>query len=129
MSAFICSDEHISAIVRWAGRANVSYYEKTTGAAKPVAGREREVFGLLLAENNKSYNHRYNVDGECEGAYNTEFNLALNPLEIIKLCHSLEYQSSQHPEWTDSEAKAVLDAVISAATYKLPGYAGAPWTL
>lgn len=117
MSAFICTDKHISAIVSWASRNNV---------AACASGKEQEAADCLLAENIRSVNYRYQETTlivPCE--YTPDASRA--PVEIIKLCHSLAYQSCEHREWETSEAKKIVDTIAAAATRALPGYAAAGW--
>ncbi len=49
------------------------------------------------------------------------------PLDIIKLCQSLRYQSCERAAWDQSFAKDFLNRVISAAIGALSGYNAAFW--
>ncbi len=73
------------------------------------AGR---VGAMLLAENRRSVDHRYD-EQEWEEPY---------------LFHAL-YQSCEHPDWPDSEAAAFCQALQSRSITCLPGYAAAPWEI
>ena len=63
----------------------------------------------------------------CHGSTRTKPKRLLTPLDIIKLCQSLKYQSCEHPTWDASFAKDFLNRVISAAIAALPGYDSAFW--
>lgn len=128
MSAFICSDKHISALVNWAARNKCDYWPEGAVRRSNVECHEKEVFKMLLAENYASVNYRYNEEDEPEGTYDPKA-LVTDPVHIIKMCHCLDYQSCEHPGWADSRAKALLDQIESAAIRALPGYDNAPWEL
>lgn len=128
MSAYVVNQNHISAIVRWACRNNVSvYYSNPTRSLK--AGQEQEMAEILLAENVKSVNYRYNETAEPEAIVYDAFATILKPVEVIKACQCLEYQSCEHDGWDDSVAKKILDTITDAAIRNLPGYDAAPWEI
>lgn len=129
MSAFIVNHNHINAIVRWACRNYVKSYHGNPSSGWAIAGREQETVELLYKENVKSYNHRYNED---EGPYKIVYNpfaTDLTPVQVIKACHCLGYQSCEHDGWEDSDAKAILDDIEAAAVRALPGYEDAEWEI
>lgn len=51
----------------------------------------------------------------------------LDPVEVIKACHSAEAACADSPGWAGSTARRLLAAINLAATYRLEGYADAPW--
>ncbi len=53
----------------------------------------------------------------------------LSPVAAIKACQGLAYQCSDHPQWKDSLAQRMLEAVKERAIRCLPGYDDAAWTL
>ena len=63
----------------------------------------------------EKYTHRHNP------------NRHPTPIQTIKACDCLDYQSCEHPEWPASEAKAFLDALRAMAWTRLPGYEDAEW--
>jgi hypothetical protein len=127
MSAFIVNDNHISALVRWACRDNLRYYRRNADGVG-VAGNEQRIAQLLLDENIKSVNHRYNETTEQAIVYDA-FATNLLPIEVIKACHCLAYQSCEHDGWEASEAKCILDSIEAAAIRRLPGYDAAKWEI
>lgn len=128
MSAFIVNPNHISALVRWASRARVSAYHGNPKRRLDIAGSEQETCDILLTENVVSYNYRYDETVEEQMVYDP-CAISLRPIDVIKACHCLEYQSCEHPEWETSTAKAIVTAIEGAASRALPGYDDAPWEI
>jgi len=128
MSAFIVNHNHISALVRWACRANVSVYCGTPSRHLDIPGNEQEICDLLLGENVTSFNYRYRQSVEDRMIYDA-FATSLRPIDVIKACHCLEYQSCEHDGWEASTAKAIVEAVEAAAIRALPGYEAAAWEI
>lgn len=129
MSAYIVSDnqviflaiEYIKAVRNNRGSFNDSDVE--------------EIANILLTENYKSVNFRYNESG-IEKVEKRFLNLANyqqlhdkynDPVTIIKLCQNLDYQSCEHDQWKDSQACKILQTIIDNCIRKLPGYDEAPW--
>jgi hypothetical protein len=54
---------------------------------------------------------------------------ALSPVEVLKAIDCYEYQSCEHPEWDESEAKAFCDSLRSLQIGMLPGYNDAKWSI
>ncbi len=128
MSAYVVSHTHISAIVRWACRHNVSvYYSNPARSLK--AGQEQEIAEILLAENVKSVNYRYKEETPVDTIVYDAFATDLHAIDVIKACQCLEYQSCEHPGWDDSLAKKILDIIQRDAVRHLPGYDKAPWSI
>ncbi len=142
MSAFVVDKSHINAILKGA----MSNAMKSSGNHYWFCGKERHdtenadrIGQMLLDENIRSVSYRYpdisklnDLPGrtDCEHLLPFQFNImgrTPRPIELIKLVHCLDYQSCEHPEWRDSEAKAFCDSVIECAIYQLPGYEEAPW--
>ena len=116
MSAFVCSDKHLSAIVRWASINNLA-----------VAGLEQEAVELLHAENVKSVNYHYQKDEPAEGGVYLIQDPVLSAVEVIKACDCLDYQSCEHSTWRESEACKLLERIKGNAISRLPGYDEAKW--
>jgi hypothetical protein len=128
MSCFIVNPNHVSALVRWACRNGVSVYHSNPSRRLDIAGNEKETCDILLTENVKSFNYRYDETVEEQMVYDA-FATSLRPIDVIKACHCLEYQSCEHPQWESSTAKAIVTAIEGAATRALPGYDDAPWEI
>lgn len=124
MSAFMCSDEYISALVNGA----IEY-----GIDLPRGYDPGEWFAALVAENKVSLTARYGKRGE-EGrasprAHRFTPKIALPALHVIKLAQSYEYQACEHDGWDKSEAKRWIDLLIAGLIFKIPGYGAAPWSI
>lgn len=50
-----------------------------------------------------------------------------NAVQALKAIDCYEYQSCEHPEWHESEAKRFCDSLRSVLIHSLPGYNEAPW--
>jgi hypothetical protein len=125
MSAFICSNEHLSVLAAYAAlNANDCLpYDKTECTA-------REIGRILHAENVRSVNYRYT---ELNQAQYKHVNAVLGKpkyfqaAQILKAANCLHYQSCEHSGWDDSLAKRILDNIIACAIHQVPGYADAEW--
>ena len=135
MSAFVVSTGHINAILNWANQQRdvIRFYIPGTDRRYYSSNQADDLTAigeLLLTENVRSVNHRYQEKcGQDAFGFRPNIHQHLKPIEVIKLCNCLRYQSCEHPEWEQSFANKVLDTIISYAIYKLPGYDKAPWTV
>lgn len=128
MSCFIVNPNHISALVRWACRANISVYYGNPPRRLAIAGNEQETCDLLLAENTRSFNYRYGETVDETMVYDA-FATSLRPIDVLKACDCLAYQSCEHDGWETSTAKVIVSAIKEAAIRELPGYDEAPWEI
>lgn len=131
MSAFMCSDRHISALVRYACRANLSFYVPAEHGRSVfrVPGNEQQVCDMLASENLRSVNYRYDDTQEfAQFEYDTGAPI-LSDIEALKLAQCLEYQSCEHPAWEKSGSRSFCLVVISHAIRHLPGYSSAAWAI
>ncbi len=144
MSAYIVSKAHIDAIVTFAVRGTrrvgtVKRLAEDTGHGEFVSTSvytPSQIGAALWAENHASVDYRYSESTpvptyafrpKCHGHAGTKSTRLLMPLDIIKLCQSLKYQSCEHPGWEASFASDFLKRVIAAAISALPGYDNAFW--
>ena len=144
MSAYIVSKAHIDAIVTFAvgGTRRVGTVKRMAedaGHGKYVSSSDytpSQIGAALWAENHASVDYRYSETTAvpayvfrptCHGSACSKPTRLLTPLDIIKLCQSLKYQSCEHPGWEASFAYDFLNRVISAAIGALPGYDTAFW--
>ncbi len=133
MSAFILSDAHLSALVRYASRNNLAASVQLHGTPGHsiwrIAGREDETIQMLKKENAASVAYRYEEAPDVSPVvYNTGARL-LSHIEAIKAAQCFEYQSCEHPQWHESAARSVCEAITSHAVRHLPGYDAAPWAI
>jgi hypothetical protein len=130
MSAFMCSDTHLTALAAYAVRNGLSSPIRCEGPDS-TTGLVEAVFRVLERENAASLEARYPADQGAIGgqldkrAMVTEYPL----LTIIKACHCYRYQACEHRGWPDSRAKDFVDRIEEHAVRHLPGYEAAPWGL
>lgn len=157
MSAFMVSRDHISYLVQaamsrtlhpdycyqmwvWDIDREAGTYQR--GELRTSDHTEATRVGQMLwYENRRSIEARYpdtrrdfsNAPGPVGESYVYEFRynptLHIDPVRVIKACHCLYYQSCEHDEWPESEAKAFLDSLIHTACGVLPGYDEAEWEI
>ncbi len=130
MSCFVVSQKHLSAIVRW---ANVHNLKAGWIAAERrfvyTPGKEQELVDLLYAANTKSVNARYK---ESHPEHGFEYDLSapmLTPVEVLKACDCITYQSGEWSGFKGSEAERAVQDIKQAAVRRLPGYEEAPWEI
>lgn len=130
MSAFICSDDHISALVRFACVNNVAFWVGNP-SRRLGAGDEQALVDILYKENVKSVNCRYRNEAPepTTGCVYNPNAKRLTPVEAIKLAQSLAYQSGEHDAWVTSAAFEIVRALKDEATRRLAGYDDAPWSI
>lgn len=147
MSAFIVEKSTVDAIVTYAVgsirrvhtcRAMSPNEEAIGGCVYTERYTPQQIGQILWDENRISVDYRYREkNAPTPYVYSPTVNgwvepnkmRALLPIDVIKLCHCLEYQSCEHAEWDSSWAKDFLDRVVSRALRELPGYEDAPWGL
>ena len=123
MSAFMCSDTHLSIITEaYAAWALLEPYASDRHAA--------DVWRCLAEENAKSVAFRYREAPAPVSASGMNRDVRLpSAIAVVKLCQSLEYQSCEHDGWETSEARRIVRAVLSAAISRVDGYDAAPWSI
>lgn len=139
MSAFIVPKRHIDYIVtmadlytRMSGHLQVFHQDRRHTFNLTTEEDRNRLGSLLWAENHLSVNYRY---GEIEPVPTYIHQAVFSPdtvvrsVQTIKACHCLEYQSCEHPEYYESLACATLDAIVRAATRRVPGYDEAEWVI
>ena len=129
MSAFIVSNVQINALVRFASINDIRFCCNFTGKRLVVSGNEDAIAKLLLDENVRSVNFRYQDSNEVgQIVYQIDAPI-LSAVQVIKAAQCLDYQSCETEDWEQTNAKKLLDAIISTAITKLPGYDDAPWSI
>ena len=122
MSAFVVPHAHIDALVSWAIDHKVPCF---FAPATP-----RSVAAALFEENCRSVDHRYAEVNERDYVFTYRAGARqLSPVQVLKACKGLEYQSCEHPGWESSDAHYVLRAITAFAVRQLPGYEDADWVL
>lgn len=144
MSAFVVDKRHISAILDGANlaglryRSNFSwYYQGERHYLRPE--NINETGQMLLDENIKSVSYRYEdssltnlpgrVDAEYVIPYRHTQQKQFSIIQYIKFVNCLDYQSCEHPDYKDSEAKCFMDALRESLVMCVPGYEESKWEL
>lgn len=87
------------------------------------------VGAMLLAENRRSVDHRYD-EQDWEPPYLfTALPGNPDPVVVLKAIDCYRYQSCEHPGWPASEALQFCLALQALAIGHLPGYDHAPWDI
>lgn len=126
MSAFIVSDTHINALVRYASRHNVRAFYGNPLAMFQVKDNEQAAAELLLAENVKSVNYRYRDNEVMSITYDRGAPI-LTAIQAIKAAQCLRYQSCECDDFEESIAFKLIEAIIADAIPRLDGYESAQW--
>lgn len=131
MSAWIVAPAHVDALVAAAmprGGERLSY--RHDGRWRYVEHADADRVGQVLwDECHRSVNYRYE-EAEPTPAYRHRIpGAALSHVALIKAVHCYRYQSCEHPEWEQSEAAAIVEALEQHLVHRLPGYEDAPWGL
>src|ERR1019366_7436751 len=115
MSAFLCSDYHLSVIARKVGKGSAS---------------QKEIFDMLRAQNIRSLAARYTEPWPVEPA---EFVAApahlYSPLEVIHAIHCYEYQACETDDWRNTEASRWCRNAERTLLREIPEYANAEYHL
>lgn len=128
MSAFIVSDTHINALVRYASRHKVGVSYGATVMRLNAFDNEQAVTQILLDENVKSVNYRYSECWPTQIDYDQGAPI-LTAIQAIKAAQCLRYQSCEHPEFENSLADKFIKAIISDAIPRIEGYDSAQWAI
>ena len=151
MSAYICNPEQFGLLAAYAIINRCPIYEW----APNRTGRDADVKNVqiiakgLARENIRSVQHRYLMlnDGQLPGPNllkaeieeaaalyaahflkNSSYVRKLAPVQILKICQSVDYQSCETNDWRDTLAWRQLDWIKNEAIRQLPKYSEADWT-
>jgi len=126
MSAYVVSPDTIDYLVtasrlwRLAGDGYLPYETRNL--------TDNELGQILLAENVRSVNARYNETDETpEYEYRDVRFDAIDAVTVLKSVQCLNYQSCETDDWKTTTAYKVLQAIESGAIAHLRGYREAPW--
>lgn len=97
---------------------------------RAVNAAANDIGQMLVSANWRSVNYRYD-ENEIEPVYQytQPRRVDREPVEILSAISCLEYQSSEFPEWADSEAARYLEALRKAQIWRLPGMSDAAWEI
>jgi hypothetical protein len=153
MSAFIVGHDHIDALLTFGYLHKVSYYVPQSICNKPGGTRvdittmtASEIGAILLTENERSVRYRYSdikSPGDLPGtigenAANYRFRnfgdilrlpAATKCAWILNACRCFEYQACETPDYRESLAHRIIQAIQAEAIRSLPGIDNAPWEI
>lgn len=129
MSAFLVSDDHITAICTFAcDSVGVNYSSLwVNGVRRDARGQHRDMFRVLKQANLDSLTARYGDQPTKADA--RVGRLVISPLEVIKAIDCLTYQSCEVADWESTDAALTLHSIRNAAISKLPGYDAATYAI
>lgn len=132
MSAYVVSNAHLNAIVNFAYikfRREPVLYPPSGFRPSVDCSQPTELGQILLDENVRSVNYRYNETRETE-PFKHNLSLTLVSLEQFFSCIAcLEYQSCETNNWPETEAFHILQGLKDKAIRLLPGYDKTKWSL
>lgn len=138
MSAYVVSDNQISAILQGVYGVNHSGFNIWETMIDPDAYHyvpgagvmHQQEANILMKENVRSVNHRYNDMQEFVG--NVQLDRFAKPLPVInvlKLIDNLQYQSCECDDFHKSQAFKLINEYRYSLINRLDGYSDAPWGL
>jgi hypothetical protein len=135
MSAVIVNDETIAGMLQAAApqRQGEQVYYYWNGDVHYFTNNLQKIGQLLLEENYRSVDYLYGERSaemfprEAHTAYRHTELPPLTPIEIVKLCNGYCYQACETPDWPETEAYAIFNALRDRAIDLLPGYEEAAW--
>jgi hypothetical protein len=153
MSAYICDKNHIIYLVSAAMSRRLGSHHGTfswhwgQNRTNMQRGELRcsdyaaaaDIANTLWRENIRSVSYRYPGDktsATLPGPITNDWIITvddfhtfveIDPVQVFKSIHCLEYQSCEHPEWEESEACAFLRSLAKSAACSLVGYDAAAW--
>lgn len=139
MSAFIVGHDHINALLDHAVRHQVSYYVPSRRERVTIMNNNAtEIGAILLDQNERSVRHRYpgiapselpGTIGENAASFRWRPRVPLQPVQIMKACHCLDYQCCETKDWERTIAFLIVQAILNDASRRVPGYDGAKWEI
>lgn len=110
----------------WRGPDSFSWYREHNRELRlDTADR---VGSILMAENRRSVDHRYDVT-DIEDFYT--FNEVRGPFDlrrVLDACRGYRYQACEHPEWWQSEARQIIESIKELQIHRLCTNAGG-WSI
>ncbi len=133
--ADLASNDVLDLLVSAAARFGLLLSETTaafTGPEVPgVVGTPTEACRLLLEENLAALRWRTSrgrLPVEVEQLHHVHRPVArFEPVEVIKTAHAYQRLAADSHGWAGSAAHHLVDAIVLAATRRLPGYAETDW--
>lgn len=125
MSAFMLTKHHIDALLTFATtfyNGSITSYWNGTERVRIDYETVDEIGAKLMAQNQRSVNYRYRKGEDAPDYTYQHYQWPLTPVEALVACASYDYQSCETPDYLETEAHAIIDAIRYAAIHQLPGY-------
>lgn len=132
MSAFVVGNKHISAMLQAAERnryAGDGPAYRWNGTYHYFRGHLQEIGQKLVDENYRSVNYRYDEDKKPHIFKKQSYMPNISAVQIIKACACYNYQTCETPDWRETEAYAIVQALRERAIDMLPDYDEAEWVI
>lgn len=130
MSAFICSQQMISNLIRFEvvkNRFTPTVHDGVRTYNLTLTNDCTDLGQLLLTANFDSVNYRYREAEPCPVFVYQPKVVAHSVVQQIKHLRCLDYQCCEVPDWDKSRAyRAICSLLFSAVNY-LPGFDEAKW--
>lgn len=129
MSAFLVDKEHIDYLITAALEFPQYGCKARWGETLEITEDTADEVGRgLMIENARSFSYRYPDEPVPMPSYHyTRPKGRIDPVQVFKAIHCLDYQSCEHPGWKSSKAFAFLQDLTTFTIYQLPGYDAAAW--
>jgi hypothetical protein len=128
MSAFVCSDYHISVLAVYATSRRSDYvYHKDERVDLNDA---EEIAGILHAQNVRSVNALYREEEQAGFIFDRDalrYVTIYSSADVIKSAQCYTYQACETDDYQDTLAHRIIEFIISKAIRRLPGYEDAEW--
>lgn len=134
MSAFMCTDEHISAIIEYGSLMGCAMYD-CDGASMEFKGNEKYLAQILKTANIESLNERYNEDTDFEEvryiqrASSEWADFPYDAVQMMKLCDCFNYQACEVEKYESTPAFRIVETVKGWACRRVDGWEQAQWTI
>jgi hypothetical protein len=130
MSAQLCSIRTINALANFAKLQRVQI-QLNAGDYLDAAHQPQFVADMLLGANLASLRTKYPQDWQAERAitYQAADPRDLAPVLVLKTAQYFNFQACETPDYYDTDAAALVRAILEKAIRALPGYDAAPWGL
>jgi hypothetical protein len=130
MSAQLCSIRTINALANFAKLQRVQI-QLNAGNYLDAAHQPQFVADMLLSANVASLRTKYPEAWKAERAitYEPADLCDLAPVLVLKTAQYFNYQACETADYYDTDAAALVRAILEKAIRALPGYDAAPWGL
>lgn len=135
MSAFVLSNAHLLALLNFAAsydqapRLPAFYLAGGRTLATTSAADLQTAAEILLAQNVASVNYRYRESAPAPAIVFNYSSRPTDPVQILKACACYDYQAGETPDYSQTDAAAIVDRIRRAAIAALPGYDAADWEI